>query len=115
MNTENVSVSLNSYYFNLLFTLLFSVMAYFVYDGLKGALAIFLLCLLYDVIIFLSLIPFGGCVVQAVLMILISTPFFALVGISPTWLTTVIFWAYLIYGIIVTIVSSIALLILLDY
>ena len=114
MEKNNLNISINSYYFNLLFTVLFTVLGYFVYNGIRGALGIFLLCLLYDIFVLLSIIPFGGCIGQAILMVIISPRILDLVSLYPTWLTATIFWIYLIYGIFITLVSSIIYLTILS-
>jgi len=114
MEKNKLNISINSYYFNLLFTILFTVLGYFVYDGVRGALGIFLLCLLYNIFVLLSVIPFGGCIGQAVLMVIVSPKILDLVGLYPTWLTATMFWIYLIYGIFITFVSSIIYLAILS-
>jgi len=99
-------VTIRTSYFGLFYTILFSVLGYFVYGGVKGLMAVLALCLLYDLALCLSVIPFGGCIIQAVVMKLISHKFFTILNIHPSWLTACMFWCYLIYGIVITILVT---------
>ena len=115
MNEEkDINVSVNSHYYTLLFKALFPLLGYFVYGGIKGALAILLLCIICDFTLFLSLIPFVGWLVQALVMRFAITKILALTCVSTTWLISTIFWVYLVFGIIISIASSLTLLMALD-
>jgi len=100
------TVTIKTSYFSLFYTVLFSVLGYFVYDGIRGIMAILAFCLLYDLALCLSIIPFGGSIIQAVVMNLISHKLFIILGIHPSWLTTCMFWCYLICGIVITILVT---------
>jgi len=99
-------VTIRTSYFGLFYTVLFSVLGYFVYGGIEGLMAILALCLFCDLALCLSIIPFGGSIIQAVVMNLISHKLFTILNIYPTWLTTCIFWCYLICGIVITILVT---------
>ena len=99
-------VTIRTSYFGLFYTVLFSVLGYFVYDGVRGLMAVLALCLFCDLALCLSIIPFGGSIIQAVVMNLISHKLFTILSIYPSWLTTCIFWCYLICGIIITILVT---------
>jgi len=99
-------ITIRASYFGLFYTVLFSVLGYFVYGGVRGLMAVLALCLLCDLTLCLSVIPFGGSVIQAVIMNLISHKLFIILNIYPSWLTTCIFWCYLICGIIITILVT---------
>jgi len=100
------TVTIKTSYFGLFYTVLFSVLGYFVYGGIEGLMAMLALCLLCDLVLCLSIIPFVGSIIQAVVMNLISHKLFTILNIYPTWLTTCIFWCYLICGIIITILVT---------
>ena len=99
-------VTIRTSYFGLFYTVLFSVMGYFVYGGVRGLMAMLALCLFCDLALCLSAIPFGGSIIQAVIMNLISHKFFIILNIYPSWLTTCVFWCYLICGIVITILVT---------
>ena len=100
------AVTIKTSYFSLFYTLLFSVLGYFVYGGIEGLMAVLALCLFYDLALCLSIIPFVGSIIQAVVMNLISHKLFAILSIYPSWLTTSIFWCYLVCGIVITILVT---------
>jgi len=108
---ENVNVSFNSLYSSILLTVLFTLLGYFVYGGIKGGLAILLLTVACDFMLITSIIPFIGWLIQGLLMHWAITDFPALTGFPLTWLTNTIFWVYLAFGIVISIISSIAVLI----
>ena len=99
-------VTIRTSYFGLFCTVLFSVLGYFVYGGIEGLMAMLALCFFYDLALCLSIIPFGGSIIQAVVMNLISHKLFTILNIYPTWLTTCIFWCYLVCGIVITILVT---------
>ena len=99
-------VTIRTSWFGLFYTVFFSVLGYFVYGGIEGLMAILALCLFCDLALCLSIIPFGGSIIQAVVMNLISHKLFTILNIYPTWLTTCIFWCYLICGIVITILVT---------
>ncbi|RLG33236.1 hypothetical protein DRN97_05560 [Methanosarcinales archaeon] len=107
----SVKVSFNSVRFSILLTMLFSLLGYFVYGSINGALAILLLCIVCNFMLLISVIPFVGWLIQAFLMKkLVITGIAAITGISLTWLTSAIFWVYLVFGIIISTVTSIVVL-----
>jgi hypothetical protein len=57
--------------------LLWSALAYFIYGGLEGTMAIVILCVLYGMTCFLAFIPFGGVVIQALVMRFVIWPWVA--------------------------------------
>ena len=99
-------VTIKTSYFGLFYTVFFSVLGYFVYDGVRGLMAMLVLCLLYDLALYLSVIPFGGSIIQAVVMNLISYKLFTILSVYPSWLTTCVFWCYLVCGIVITILVT---------
>jgi len=107
---ENVNVSFNSLYFSILLTVLFTLLGYFVYGGIKGALAILLLTIACNFILMIGIIPFVGWLIQGLIMNWVITNFPALTGFPLTWLTSTIFWVYLAFGILIGIISSIIVL-----
>ena len=100
------TVTIRTSYIGLFYTVLFSVLGYFVYGGVRGLMAMLALCLFYDLVLCLSVIPFVGSVIQAVVMHLLSHKFFIILSIYPSWLTTCMFWCYLICGIVITILVT---------
>jgi len=106
MEEERRGITIRIYHFSLFYTVLFSVLGYFVYDGVTGLMAMLALCLVYDLALYLSIIPFGGSIIQAFLMDLISHKLFGVLSIHPSWLTTCAFWCYLICGIVITILVT---------
>lgn len=98
----------------ILLTLIFGIFGYFVYNGLDGALSIILLGFLYALSILIGLIPFIGFVLQAVIMQHIWSFTSELTGIGPTILTTWMYWLYLAFGIIATIVTTFVLVMVLN-
>ena len=100
------TVTIKTSYIGLLYTVLFSVLGYFVYGGVRGLMAMLALCLFYDLVLCLSIIPFVGSIIQAVAMNLISYKLFTILSIYPSWLTTCIFWCYLVCGIVITILVT---------
>lgn len=82
-------------------TLLFSVMGYFLYGGLNGALIVFTLCVLCNLAIILSLIPIFGLIFQYWIMANLIFPwFFEFTGTGKTLLTLTMFTLYFCIGII---------------
>ena len=96
-----------------LLIVLWGILAYFVYDGVGGVLAIVLLGILFALSTILALIPFGmGVVAQVLVMKFVILPFVLdLTGLSATWLTGVMFWVYIVLGIITTIVITLAIVV----
>ena len=99
-------ITVRTSWFGLFYTILFSVLGYFVYGGVRGLMAMLALCLLYDLVLCLSVISFGGCITQAIVMYLVSHKLFGILSIYPSWLTTCVFWCYLICGIVITILVT---------
>ena len=111
MSKEDVNISFNSLHWSVLFTMFFTLLGYFVYGGIKGALAILLLTIACDFMLVISIIPFIGWLIQGFLMHWAITDFPALTGFPLTWLTSTIFWVYLVFGIVISTISSIVVLI----
>jgi len=92
--------------------ILFSAMAYFVYGGIEGALAILILCILYSAASLISWIPIVGFAIQALLMYWVINPFvFALTGIRMSWLLWMIFWSYILFGAFITFIATLILIV----
>jgi len=108
---ENVNVSFDSLYSSILLTALFTLLGYFVYGGIKGALAVLLLTIACDFMLVISVIPFVGWLIQGLIMNWVITNFPALTGFPLTWLTSTVFWVYLAFGILISVISSIVVLI----
>ena len=106
MENERAGLTIKTSYFGLFCTVLFSILGYFVYDGVRGSVAMLALSLVYYLIFCLSIIPFGGCIIQAIVMYLVSHKLFGILSIYPSWLTTTVFWCYLICGIVITILVT---------
>jgi len=107
---RNTEVSLKPVRLSILLTVMFSLLGYFVYGSINGALAILLLDLVCDLTVLVSVIPFVGCLIQAFLMKMIIPKIAAITGIHLTWLTTAIFWTNLLFGVVVTAIVSIMVL-----
>ncbi len=96
---------------DLKFHLFWAALGYFVYGGLDGALAVFILSILYGLCLFLALIPFAGALIQYLIMDRLVTPWvFSLTRIGPTWLTALMFWVTLAEGAVFTLLTSIAVI-----
>ena len=106
MENEREGIRIRTHHLSLFYTILFSVLGYFVYGGTSGLMAMLALCLIYDLALYLSVIPFGGSIIQALVMILISNKLFDVMKIYPSWLTTCVFWCYLVCGIVITILVT---------
>jgi hypothetical protein len=95
----------------LTFHLFWAALGYFVYGGLDGALAVFILSFLYGLCLFLALIPFAGAAIQYLVMDRLVTPWvFSLARIEPTWLTALMFWVTLAEGAVFTLLTSLAVI-----
>ena len=51
-------------------TVLWVALGYFIYDGINGAMGVLVLCLLYNLAIPFSFIPFIGVIIQGLVCIL---------------------------------------------
>lgn len=72
---------------------------YFMYGGLSGSLAMIVLCMVCLITLALSVIPFVGYPLQYLVSKMVTVPWvISLTGIHDTWLTSVIFFIYLIPG-----------------
>lgn len=95
----------------LIFFLVIAALGYFVYGGIGGAIAMFILTFVYGLVSLLSLIPFVGVFVQGLAMFYLVNPWiFGFTGITSTWLTGLVFWINIIVGIFATIVTSLLLM-----
>jgi hypothetical protein len=100
-----------TYPLHLILVVLFTTLAYFVYKGVEGALAVLILCIFYSLASFVALIPFVGVILQAGAMHYFIEPFvFSLTRIYPTWLTSAIFWVYVAMGAFSTVVMTVIFL-----
>jgi hypothetical protein len=82
-------------------TLLTAALGYFVYGGINGALAIFVLDILSGLAVLLGFIPVVGVLLTYMINDLFVFPFvFNLTGITATWLTNFIFWANIVISAI---------------
>jgi hypothetical protein len=87
----------------LIICIICGVLGYFVYGGIKGALAIILICLIYDLSTYISLVPVCGFILQGLVINNYIWPWVSeFMGIGPSWLTTLIFWAAIIMGFFTT-------------
>lgn len=87
----------------ILFALIFffSALGYFVYGGMNGVFAVFILCVLYCLAVFLSCVPLVGIVLQGVVSLLWIFPLIkSFTGIEQTWLTSLIIVLFMLYGLI---------------
>jgi hypothetical protein len=90
-------------------TFLWTALGYFVYGGFKGALAILILSILFDIVLLAGLIPFVGVVIEGLVMnYFIMSWVFSITNITATWLTNMMFWVNIIFGLIFTVITSIA-------
>ncbi len=91
--------------------LLWTALAYFVYSGIDGTMGMIILCVLYGMATLLALIPFGGVIIQVLVMKFAIWPWvMAFTGITTTWLTGLVFWIDVIIGIILTLAATIVVL-----
>ncbi len=92
-----------------LLILLWASVAYFVYNGIWGIVAIVLLCGLYELTLLLSLIPYIGFIIQAIVMKFVIWPYVAaLTEITASQLTLLIFWQVIVFGALITLKISIS-------
>lgn len=93
---------------DVMIIILFGIIGYFVYDSVSLSLAIVVLTILYSFTMLFSMIPILGVVTQYLLMKFVIFPIvISLTGLYVTWLTTAIFWVFMIFGIIVNISVSV--------
>jgi len=100
---------------SLCLLILFPILAYFVYGkSIDFALAVLILLLCYELTLIVGCIPFVGALAQGLIMWFFVNPFvFSLTGLYPTWLTILAFLLILIFGILMTILSTLMLLVVL--
>ena len=83
------------------------LLGYFVYGGLHGALAIFLIILVTDIMLLLNIIPVAGLILHVVFTLMFVLPFlYDLCGISPTWLVWVVIGINFVFAIILNFIFS---------
>lgn len=93
--------------FGLILLLLFTALGYFTY-GVDYAIVMFILGFLYYLSTIISLIPFVGCVIQAIVMKYIIWSYVSeMVMITASLLTLCMFWCFVVYGIIITLLITI--------
>jgi len=87
---------------------------YFLYaQSITMVLALFLFMLLNELLCLVSLIPFIGALIQWLLITSHLEPFiFSLTPLYPTWLTDIIACVFLVFGIIMTMISTIVICLL---
>lgn len=87
----------------ILLILLFSAIGYFTYGGLSGFFGILLLCIILYLLTVLALIPAVGFIINILLMHFVIFPwFYSCSGLSPSMLTSAIFWVFSIFYLLVT-------------
>lgn len=92
-------------------TILLAAIAYFVYGGISGSLAVIILALLSGLAGIVSFIPIVGVGIQWYIMSNWIFPWtFGLTGITATWITSLIFWGYLAIGAIISILMAVAVI-----
>jgi hypothetical protein len=78
----------------------FAAIGYFLYGGMNGFFAIFLLSILFEFAILLSVIPFIGPAVQGWVSFMVILPAMeSFAGIQSTWLTTLMIIVYIVCGL----------------
>lgn len=101
----------NTIYFRVVLSLVFMILAYFVYDSWTASLAIFVLSFLGGLTILIGIIPLAGVFLQYWIYTEYLLPFvFDLTGIYATWLTTVILVIDIFFGAIFTFITTAAIL-----
>jgi len=101
---------------SLCLLILLPILGYFVYGkSIDFALAVLILLLCYELTLIIGCLPFVGALAQGLIMWFFVNPLvFSLTGLYPTWLTTLAFLLVLIYGILMTILSTLMLLVMLS-
>lgn len=93
----------------IIIAILLAAVAYFVYGGISGSLAVIILMILSDLAAIACFIPVVGVGIQWYIMSNWIFPWtFGLTGITATWITSLIFWGCLASGTITTIWVSAA-------
>lgn len=90
------------------FSILFSVLAYFVYgNSISAMLGMFLLVIGSSLTTLLSLIPFIGVIIAYFTNTIYTYPaIMDFVGITPTWLTNLLLIFHTVLGVIITAITS---------
>ena len=92
----------------IILIMLAASLGYFVYGGIDGVFAITILCVLYGLMVLLSLIPFIGIGLQYWASIQLVLPWvISNTGIYPTWLTTYILIYNMLLGFIFWIIVTV--------
>jgi len=87
--------------------ILFAVIAYFVYgNSTSAALAVLLLGFLWSIALVSAAIPFIGVVVYWFIADWIKSWVFSLASISTSWIIDLMWWIYIIFALIVTLMST---------
>jgi hypothetical protein len=101
----------NTLYFSVVVSLVFMILAYFVYDSWTAALAIFVLNFLGGLTILIGIVPLAGVFLQYWIYTDYLLPFiFDLTGIYATWLTTTILAIDIFFGALFTFITTAAIL-----
>lgn len=84
------------------------ILAYFQYGTLQGVLFVALYYLLTGFAAALSLIPFVGVILYYFVSASAVTPWLvSFTGVQTSWVTDIIFWAYLIVGVVLTAITTV--------
>lgn len=86
----------------VVFYLLVTLLGYFVYGGLNGALGTLLLVIVVSIVSVVSIVPFVGVFIQYYLLTRFVFPYiYSITGLYSTWVTDVILWTFMVIGCIV--------------
>ncbi len=93
-------------------SIIFTIMAYFVYErSISAMLGMLLLVIGSGITSILSLIPIFGIFISYYINIAYTYPtVMQFTGLTPTWLTTLLLGCHTIIGVILTLITSIALI-----
>lgn len=96
--------------FSPIFWLFMACLGYFMYGGIQGAMAIFVMTVAFSFSLLFSIIPFFGIPIWLYVMGQATPMIFALTGISASLLTGGIFWVTGALVIIINLFIDLALL-----
>jgi len=105
-----VKRGLNIIYYDVIIDIIFFLLGYFLYGSLNAALAVLLLALLLDLFNLISIIPFVGAFIYFFVAKWLQSQILALTGLTPTWLTSLIFAVSVAISIIVTFLCTLGVL-----
>lgn len=82
---------------------MWTLLGYFIYHGVPGAVGTLLLAILFGFCTVISLIPFVGVIIQGVLMYFVVEPWvLELTGLQHSWLFEMMFYTFLVIGAVMT-------------